>query len=94
LGLSGPVPRRVNAVTKAGLLKLIGQATGAGWEHRRACRYLELAESRAWRLRGSTSGDRRPSDALSARSCLQVRAPQVRAYQDRALRVRAPQVRV
>jgi putative transposase len=28
---------------------LIDQATGAGWEHRRACAYLELAESRAWR---------------------------------------------
>jgi putative transposase len=49
LGLSGPVPRRVDAATKAGLLKLIDQATGAGWEHRRACRYLELAEGRAWR---------------------------------------------
>jgi putative transposase len=49
LGLSGPVPRRVDAATKAGLLKLIDQATAAGWEHRCACGYLELAEGRAWR---------------------------------------------
>jgi putative transposase len=49
LGLSGPVPRRVDAATKSGLLTLIDQATCAGWEHRRACSYLELAESRAWR---------------------------------------------
>ena len=49
MGLSGPVPRRVDAATKAGLLTLIDEATAAGWEHRRACRYLELAEGRAWR---------------------------------------------
>ena len=49
MGLSGPVPRRVDAATKARLLRLIDQATTAGWEHRRACGYLELAESRAWR---------------------------------------------
>jgi putative transposase len=51
LGLSGPVPRRVNAATKAGLLELIDEATASGWEHRRACRNLELAEGRAWRWR-------------------------------------------
>jgi len=49
LGLSGPVPRRVDAATKAGLLRLIDRATRAGWEHRRACAYLELSEGRAWR---------------------------------------------
>ena len=49
MGLSGPVPRRVDAATKAGLLTLIDEATAAGWEHRRACCYLELAEGRAWR---------------------------------------------
>jgi putative transposase len=49
LGLRGPVPRRVDAVTKAGLLSLIDRATKAGWRHRRVCEYLELAEGRAWR---------------------------------------------
>ena len=49
MGLSGPVPRRVDAATKAGLLRLIDEATSAGWPHRRVCEYLQLAEGRAWR---------------------------------------------
>jgi putative transposase len=64
LGLSGPVPRRVEAATKAGVLGLIDRAVGAGWEHRRACAYLELGEARAWRWRerraAGTLADRRP----------------------------------
>jgi hypothetical protein len=28
---------------------LIDRATGAGWRHRRACEYLQLAEDLAWR---------------------------------------------
>ena len=51
LGLSGRVPRRVDAATKHELLTLIDQAVAGGWEHRRACSYLELDESRAWRWR-------------------------------------------
>jgi len=51
LGLSGRVPRRVDAATKAGVLELIDRASAAGWEHRRACAYLELGEARAWRWR-------------------------------------------
>jgi putative transposase len=51
LGLSGRVPRRVDAAIKAGLLVLIDDAVSSGWDHRRACRYLELPESRAWRWR-------------------------------------------
>ena len=46
LGLSGPVPRRVDAATKAGLLEAHRPSDRAGWEHRRACGYLELAELR------------------------------------------------
>ena len=49
MGLSGPVPRRVDAATKTQLLRLIDDATRAGWPHRRVCEYLELAEGRAWR---------------------------------------------
>ena len=49
MGLSGPVPRRVDAATKHGMLGLIDQAVASGWERRRACRYLELDERRAWR---------------------------------------------
>jgi transposase InsO family protein len=58
LGLSGRVPRRVDAVTKTALLDLIDQAVKDGWEHRAACRLLELPESRAWRWRRRRRVDR------------------------------------
>jgi len=64
LGLSGRVPRRVDAAVKYELLGLIDRALGDGWEHRRACAYLELPESRAWRWRRRRDAgcldDRRP----------------------------------
>jgi transposase InsO family protein len=39
----------VDAATKAGLLALLDDAVDAGWPLRRACRQLELGETRAWR---------------------------------------------
>jgi hypothetical protein len=53
LGLSGPVPARVDAATKAGLLDLIDEAVAGGWPVRRACHELDLGEVRAhrWRAR-------------------------------------------
>jgi hypothetical protein len=58
LGLSaGPVPPRLEAAVKAGLLTLIDHARGRGWSARRACLLLGLAPDRAagWRIR-SRSG--------------------------------------
>ena len=49
MGLSGRVPRRVDAATKAGLLDLIDDAVDAGWSTRRACRMLQVGEVRAHR---------------------------------------------
>jgi len=49
LGLSGRVPRRVDAATKAGLLDLLDEALDAGWTLRRVCHELELPERRAHR---------------------------------------------
>jgi transposase InsO family protein len=49
LGLSGRVPHRVDAATKAGLLDLIDDTVDAGWTIRRACSVLELGEVRAHR---------------------------------------------
>ena len=64
LGLSGRVPRRVDAATKHALLELIDAAVADGWDHRRACAYLELTEGRAWRWRerrlAGTLADRPP----------------------------------
>ena len=62
MGLSGRIPRRVEAATKAGVLDLIDDAIAAGWEHRRACAYLELGEARAWRWR-----ERRAAGCLADR---------------------------
>jgi len=41
LGLSGQVPARVDAVTKAALLALVDRALEAGWTVRDACRALQ-----------------------------------------------------
>src|SRR5690606_13659020 len=47
LGLTtGPVPVRVDAHVKAGLLDLVDHALEAGWSRRRACRLLDLDEDR------------------------------------------------
>jgi transposase InsO family protein len=53
LGLTtGPVPARVDAHVKAGLLDLLEHAVGAGWSRRRACRLLDLEQDRAARWAG------------------------------------------
>src|SRR5215204_6413572 len=52
LGLSGRVPHRVDAATKAGLLGLLDDAVEQGWTLRRACRALKLGELRAYRWIG------------------------------------------
>ena len=57
MGLSGRVPPRVEAATKAGLLDLVEQAVQAGWEFRAACRVLELGTVRAYRWLGRRAAD-------------------------------------
>jgi putative transposase len=50
LGLTaGPVPARVDASVKAGLLDLIDDALGQGWTRRAACTVLDLDDTRALR---------------------------------------------
>jgi hypothetical protein len=58
LGLSGRVPRRVDAATNTALLDLIDRAIKDGWSHRAACQTLELRETRAWRWRTRRTVDR------------------------------------
>jgi hypothetical protein len=60
------------------LLDLIDQAVAGGWEHRRACRYLELDEGRAWRWRRRR--DATPADEHNGRG------PRIRAARKRGLR--------
>lgn len=60
MGLScGPVPARVDAQVKAGLLGLVAYAEAAGWSTRRACRLLEVDDSRVarWRARLAEHGE-------------------------------------
>ena len=58
LGLFGPVPARVSAGTGLEPLGLIDSAVADGWAHARACRVLDLADSRAhhWRARLRDAG--------------------------------------
>jgi hypothetical protein len=67
MGLNGRVPRRVDAAVKVALLELIDQAVADGWDHRRACAYLELAEGRAWRWR-ERRAEGRLEDCASGRA--------------------------
>lgn len=48
---AGPVPARVTAEVKAGLLDLVDDAAGRGWSMTRACGVLELNYDRAGRWR-------------------------------------------
>ncbi len=53
MGLGGRLPLRVDAVTKAGLLDVVGNALDAGWDLARVCRVLEVPARRVhrWRAR-------------------------------------------
>ena len=58
MGLTGPIPRRVDAAGKADLLELLEHALQSGWTLRRACHQLELPERRAYRWIGRRAGGR------------------------------------
>jgi putative transposase len=59
LGLSaGPVPPRVEAPVKAGLLALVDHAVEAGWSTRRSCSLLGLDPDRAASWRDRSRADR------------------------------------
>jgi len=65
LGLTaGPVPPRVDAPVKAGLLALVDHAVEGGWSTRRACRLLGLDPDRHAHWRG-----RQREDRLADRPC-------------------------
>jgi putative transposase len=64
LGLSGPIPARVDGAAKARLLELIDQAVSKGWSMARACAVLQLERIRAYRWQArravGTLDDRAP----------------------------------
>lgn len=53
MGLTGPVPTRVDATVKAGLLELVSESVEQGWSTRRACSILEVDDLRLarWMIR-------------------------------------------
>ncbi|KAA8946933.1 hypothetical protein [Mycobacterium sp.] len=60
MGLTaGPVPPRVDATVKAGILDLIDHAVSHGWSARAACEVIGLDDTRAARW-----ADRRAEDRL------------------------------
>ena len=67
MGLSaGPVPSRVDATVKAGLLDLLAHAERAGWSTRTACALLEVDQDRVvrWRARYAAHGRDGLADAV------------------------------
>jgi transposase InsO family protein len=62
----GPVPPRVDARVKTGLVELVDHAVEEGWPATRACALLELDERRArrWRNRGGDLDDGVPGRAV------------------------------
>jgi putative transposase len=62
----GPVPPRVDARVKGGLLELVDHAVEEGWPATRACALLELDERRArrWRTRVDDLVDGMPGRAV------------------------------
>lgn len=62
MAIAQPVPYRIHADTKAGLLDLIERATGQGWNLTDTCEVLKLSTRRVqrWQHRLADLGDHRP----------------------------------
>jgi hypothetical protein len=70
LGLSGQVPPRVDAATKAGLLDLLQQALQQGWTVRAVCQVLELGELRSYRWLGRRAAGELADQAPGGTRCM------------------------
>ena len=62
MAVSDPVPARVDAVGKAGLLALVDHAVGEGWSLQAVCEVLKISRRRVerWQHRRQDLVDRRP----------------------------------
>lgn len=62
MAVSDPVPRRVDANVKAGLLALVDHAVGEGWSVQAACQVLKIDRRRVerWQSRRTELADRKP----------------------------------
>ena len=62
MAVTGPVPVRVDAVGKAGLLGLVDHAVGEGWSLQAVCEVLKISRRRVerWQARRTDLADRKP----------------------------------
>ena len=62
MAVTDPVPARVDATGKAGLLALVDHAVGEGWTLQAACEVLKISRRRVerWQSRRTNLEDRRP----------------------------------
>ena len=62
MAVTEPVPARVDATGKAGLLALVDHAVGEGWTLQAACEVLKISRRRVerWQSRRTNLEDRRP----------------------------------
>ncbi len=58
MAVTEPVPVRVDAVGKAGLLGLVDHAVGEGWSLQAVCEVLQISRRRVerWQARGHRPG--------------------------------------
>jgi transposase InsO family protein len=62
MAVTEPVPARLDATAKAGLLMLVDQAVGAGWTLQAVCEVLRISRRRVerWQSRRTDLADRKP----------------------------------
>lgn len=62
MAVTDPIPARVEASTKAGLLALVDHAVGQGWTLQAVCEVLKISRRRVerWQHRRADLADRRP----------------------------------
>ena len=79
MAVTEPVPARVDATGKAGLLALVDHAVGEGWTLQAACEVLKISRRRVerWQSRRTNLEDRRPG-GVAVNSLL---ADEVAAFQ-------------
>ena len=67
MAVTEPVPVRVDAVGKAGLLGLVDHAVGEGWSLQAVCEVLKISRRRVerWQARRPDLADRKPGDIVN-----------------------------
>ena len=83
MAVSDPIPARVDAAGKAGLLDVVEHAVGEGWSLQAVCDVLKVSRRRVerWQQRRTDLVDRKPG-ALAVNSLLAAELAQILATFD------------